>query len=240
MSLFRKRSERATFINTPIRYGLSVYKAPLLYFPAQIETDHAGLIIAGTHGDETASISTLSCALRTLSKEQQKHHVILSVNPDGNLLGTRSNANYVDLNRNFPTHNQLSEDTVYRWNSLATTRDVVIKTRSKREIEPEIDALIKLIQKINPTFTVSFHEPLACIDDPNLSTLGDWLSQHFDLPVVEDIGYETPGSYGTWCKENQLHCVTIELPPVSPDEASNRYLTPIIELLSISTHQLLR
>lgn len=239
MSLSRRRSERGTFILEPVHYGLSVYGAPLLYFPAQIEVENAGLIIAGTHGDETASIMALSCALRTLTKNQQKHHIILSINPDGNQLGTRSNANSVDLNRNFPTQNQLNEDTVYRWNSTADVRDVVIKT-SNGLLEPEIDALLRLIDELNPRFTISFHEPLACIDDPDLSKLAYWLSNTFDLPVVEDIGYETPGSYGTWCKEKQLPCVTVELPPISPDEASERYLVPLTQLLCTSTDELLR
>ncbi len=36
------------------------------YFPAQVESESQSLIIAGTHGDETASIAGLSCALRSL------------------------------------------------------------------------------------------------------------------------------------------------------------------------------
>ncbi len=239
MIQLRQRSERATFTVEPILYGHSVHGAPLLYFPAQIDVDQAGLIFAGTHGDETASISALSCALRTLVENQQKHHVILSVNPDGNQLGTRSNANYVDLNRNFPTRNQLIEDTVYRWNGRAKTRDVIIKSRNGTSPEPETEALIGLITQLKPLFSISFHEPLACIDDPSMSHLAHWLSNRFNLPVVPNVGYETPGSFGTWCKENDLPCVTVEFPAVSPDDSSETYLAAITQLLSSSTTELL-
>ncbi|MHC6802653.1 murein tripeptide amidase MpaA, partial [Vibrio antiquarius] len=45
------RTERATFLIRPTTYGHSVLGAPLLYFPAQVESASRGLILAGTHGD---------------------------------------------------------------------------------------------------------------------------------------------------------------------------------------------
>ncbi|GAL30992.1 gamma-D-glutamyl-meso-diaminopimelate amidase [Vibrio variabilis] len=42
--------------------------------------EERGLILAGTHGDETASTVALSCALRSLPSEYLKHDVILSMN----------------------------------------------------------------------------------------------------------------------------------------------------------------
>ncbi|MEF1228087.1 murein tripeptide amidase MpaA, partial [Vibrio fortis] len=118
------RTERAAFSIKPLTYGSSVLGAPLLYFPAQIESDARGLILAGTHGDETASIAGLSCALRSLPAANLRHDVILSMNPDGNQLGTRANANQVDLNRAFPTQNRKEDGTVYRWSSNTPVRDV--------------------------------------------------------------------------------------------------------------------
>ncbi|OQV65142.1 hypothetical protein AK51_24395 [Serratia nematodiphila DZ0503SBS1] len=63
-------------------YGSSLLGAPLLYFPAAVSGPQTGLIIAGTHGDESAAIVTLSCALRSIAPEQLRHHVVLAVNPD--------------------------------------------------------------------------------------------------------------------------------------------------------------
>lgn len=102
MSQYRPRTARGNLVTLGQRYGTSRLGAPLLYFPAPTPYAQTGLIIAGTHGDESAAIVALSCALRSISPEQQRHHVILAVNPDGCQLGLRANANGVDLNRNFP------------------------------------------------------------------------------------------------------------------------------------------
>lgn len=109
-------------------YGRSLLGAPLIWFPAPATDRDSGLILAGTHGDENASIVTLSCALRTLTPSLRRHHVVLAVNPDGCQLGLRANANGVDLNRNFPAANWKAGETVYRWNSSAEQRDVVLLT----------------------------------------------------------------------------------------------------------------
>lgn len=227
----RARQQRGQFEHKPINYGHSVLGAPLYYFPAQIEDKNTGLIIAGTHGDETASIVSLSCALRSIEQGQLRHHVILSMNPDGNQLGTRSNANGVDLNRNFASQNWQQGGTVYRWSTDEPERDVQIGTGEFGNSEPETQALCQLIEQLHPAWITSFHEPLACIDDPSHSPLAKWLANKMNLPMVEDVGYGTPGSFGSWCEEHDLLCVTVELPPVSADYACEHYLDVLMELL---------
>ncbi len=225
------RTERAAFLITPQAYGKSVLGAPLLYFPAQQDSATRGLIIAGTHGDETASIAGLSCALRSLPLNRLRHDVVLSMNPDGNQLGTRANANQVDLNRAFPSQNWIEHGTVYRWSSHTPVRDVKVKTGRPNRLEPEVAALINLIEKRQPKFVVSFHEPLAFVDDPQHSELAKWIGNQFDLPLVDDVDYETPGSFGSWCSERGLPCITLELPAVSADLTIEQYLPAIIALL---------
>ncbi|KAB0481955.1 murein tripeptide amidase MpaA [Vibrio sp. IB15] len=225
------RTERAAFSIKPLPYGKSVLGAPLLYFPAQVESESRGLIIAGTHGDEAASIAGLSCALRSLPAANLRHDVILSMNPDGNQLGTRANANQVDLNRAFPTQNWTENGTVYRWSSHTPIRDVKVKTGQANQLEPEVQSLINLIEQRKPKFVISFHEPLAMVDDPDQSELATWLGKQFNLPVVEDVDYDTPGSFGTWCQERNLPCITVELPPVSADLTIEQYLDAFVAVL---------
>ena len=55
--------------------------------------------------------------------------------------------------------------------------------------------------------------------------------QAFDLPLVTSVGYETPGSFGSWCADLSLPCITAEFPPISSDEASEKYLNAMMELL---------
>ncbi|UJF18378.1 murein tripeptide amidase MpaA [Vibrio sp. SS-MA-C1-2] len=228
----RLEQDRANFIVKQQLFGTSMLGAPLFYFPAEIDTPERGLIIAGTHGDETASMMLISSALRTLDTNQLKHDVILSLNPDGNQLSTRANGNGVDLNRAFPTRNWLPDDTVYRWSIESPTRKVTIKTGDNLNLEPEVSGLMSLIAERKPKFVVSFHEPLACIDTEISSPLVDWMSKAYQLPVVGSVGYPTPGSFGTWCTEQQLPCITVELPDISSDAAVKQYLDATLELLN--------
>lgn len=231
MSATRPRALRGAFPPGTQHYGRSLLGAPLIWFPAPLADRTSGLIIAGTHGDENSSIVTLSCALRTLSPELRRHHVVLTVNPDGCQLGLRANANGVDLNRNFPSANWKAGETVYRWNSSADSRDVVLLTGDSPGSEPESEALCQLIHQIHPAWVVSFHDPLACIEDPRHTELGRWLAESFALPLVGSVGYETPGSFGSWCNDIGLHCITAEFPPISSDEASEKYLGAMTALL---------
>ncbi|CQI91148.1 murein tripeptide amidase MpaA [Yersinia frederiksenii] len=234
MNQHRPRSARGNLKTLGQSYGKSTLGAPLLYFPASHPCADTGLIIAGTHGDESAAIVALSCALRSISPQQQRHHVVLAVNPDGCQLGLRANANGVDLNRNFPAQNWLAGETVYRWNSAANARDVVLSTGEQAGSEPETQALCALINQLAPRWVVSFHEPLACIEDPDSSVLGARLATHFNLPLVTSVGYATPGSFGSWCADRQLPCITAELPPISADAASECYLAALIDLLTMN------
>lgn len=230
MATLRPRTERGHFCHPRLQYGQSELGAPLLYFPAQCG-ERQGIVMAGTHGDEVAAVVALSCALRSLPAERLHHHVILAVNPDGCQLGLRANARGVDLNRNFATANWQPDGTVYRWNSAAEARDVSLQTGSTPASEAETRALAQLLEQLQPAWVVTIHDPLACVEDPHNSALGQWLAQRMQLPLVTELDYATPGSFGTWCGERQLHCITLEFPPISADQASEDYLDCLIELL---------
>ncbi|STQ60185.1 putative carboxypeptidase [Pseudescherichia vulneris] len=89
MTASRPRAERGAFATGIAHYGHSRLGAPLVWFPAPVPSRESGLILAGTHGDESAAVVTLSCALRTLEPDLRHHHVVLAVNPDGCQLGLR-------------------------------------------------------------------------------------------------------------------------------------------------------
>lgn len=233
MNLLRPLSDRGPQPAGVERYGESTLGAPLLWFPATQHDTRSGLIIAGTHGDETAALVSLSCALRSLVPEARRHHTVLAVNPDGCQLGLRANARGVDLNRNFPAANWRQGETRYRWSSSIETREVVLSTGEKPGSEPETHALCQLVHRLRPAWVVSFHDPLGCIEDPHATPLGRWLAQAFMLPLVTSVGYETPGSFGSWCDDLALPCITVELPPISTDAAIERYLDAAIGLLRL-------
>ncbi|RWR03683.1 murein peptide amidase A [[Pantoea] beijingensis] len=232
MSLLHPRTRRGKLDAQMENYGASRLGAPLLWFPAPQADDDSGLILAGTHGDETAAVVTLSCAMRTLQASHRRHHVVLAVNPDGCQLGLRANAQGVDLNRNFPAANWQHGDTVYRWNSAAEKRDVILSAGNAPASEPETQALCNLIHQLKPAWVVTFHEPLGCVEDPHTSMLGQWLAKKMTLPLVTSVGYATPGSFGSWCADLSLPCITAELPAISADESSETFLHAMIDLLT--------
>jgi len=126
------------------------------------------LLVGGTHGDELASISIVFKWMHTL----EKHHSGLFhwrinplMNPDGALRPRhrRTNANGVDLNRNFTTPDNQNGAALEYWK---------IKTyQNKRRYpgpyplsEPETYWLSKEIDKFKPDVVISVHAPYSLVD----------------------------------------------------------------------------
>lgn len=223
------RQERGSISRQAHEYGRSVEGAPLHYWRAEQARD-AVLLFAAIHGDEPATTVVLSDALRSIRSGFLAAHVILSANPDGLARGTRANANGVDLNRNFPTADWTRDGTVFRWNA-ESPRDVRLSTGTHPASEPETRHLISLIEDIEPTTIIALHAPLACIDDPAGTPLGSWLSDATGFPLVDGVGYTTPGSAGTWSREHGRRLITYEFDHEAPPAQSKRHEDPILRIL---------
>ena len=61
------------------------------------------------------------------------------------------------------------------------------------------------------------------MDDPGPSALGRHLAARSGLPLTGDIGYPTPGSFGTWCGERGLPVVTLELEKQGSQDLRRRW-----------------
>lgn len=204
------RSETGIIRHKPYRYGRSVKGTALeCYGPGSGPVDM--LIIASIHGDETDTTVVLSEALRSISVNGVKNPVVLCTNPDGAVRGTRCNANGVDLNRNLPTANWSPETVLYRGHGQKR-QEIELETGSRAGSEPEIATLIELVERLQPRSVISLHAPLACVEDPQGNPLAQWIADKVNLPMVPDVGYFTPGSFGTWCAEQDIDIVTWELP----------------------------
>jgi protein MpaA len=204
------RSETGIIRHESYRYGHSVKGTALeCYGPRSGPVDM--LIIASVHGDETDTTVVLSEALRSIAADGIANPVILCTNPDGAVRGTRCNAKGVDLNRNLPTANWSAEAVLYRGHGQER-QEIELGTGDHAGSEPETAALLELVARLKPRSVVSLHAPLACVEDPQGKPLAQWIADQVGLPLVPDVGYVTPGSFGTWCAEQGINIVTWELP----------------------------
>lgn len=186
--------------------------------------------MAGIHGEEPETTFLLSRALRAFDEIFDSVAFILCANPDGVTLGTRGNANGVDLNRNFDTQN-FSTEKVGSRSILEAPRDTLLSPGREAGSELETQALVALIEKLSPSSILSVHAPIGCIDAPHKTKLVEDLMATFNLPWRPDIGYKTPGSLGTWCGERNIECVTLELPRMSLEQLFDRYGIAFAEFL---------
>lgn len=189
------------------------------------------LLFAAIHGEEPETTFALSRALRQLTGPSAHAAVVLAANPDGLIRGTRGNARGVELNRNFPTADWQPDPVAHR-STLDDPRDVVLSPGTRAGSEAETQALIALVHELKPQTVIALHAPLACIDDSNESDLGRWLADRTGLPLVRDVGYPTPGSFGTWGAEQGLSVITYEFPLTTTDALVREHVPVLVELLT--------
>ncbi|HSR15140.1 MAG TPA: murein tripeptide amidase MpaA [Gemmatimonadales bacterium] len=228
MTVLRSRPQWGTIPFQPTTYGRSVLGLPLEVWRPRGRC--ALLVFAGIHGEEPETTYALSRALRQLPDPPEDVAVVLAANPDGLIRGTRCNARGVDLNRNFPAGNWRAGPVTCR-STLEDPSDVVLSPGDGPGSEPEVRALLDLIAELEPRTVVALHAPLACIDDANDSRLGRRLAERTGMPLVRDVGYPTPGSFGSWCLDQGLPVVTYEFPLAATEVLMRDHVPVLVDLL---------
>jgi protein MpaA len=188
------------------------------------------LVFSGIHGEEPETTYALSRALRQLVDPPEHCAVVLAANPDGLIRGTRGNAHGVDLNRNFPSKDWRPGTVTHR-STIEDKSDVLLTTGDRPASEPEVQALLALIEELQPRAVVALHAPLACVDDANDSPFGRRLAQRTGMPLVRDVGYPTPGSLGSWGSDNGVAVVTYEFPLAATEVLMRDHVPVLVELL---------
>ena len=228
--MLRSRAACGQFLSEPEVYGKSFLEQRLeIWMPlsGKVRT----LVFAGIHGEEPETSVVLSRSLRALAEPLARCAVVVAANPDGLIRGTRGNARGVDLNRNFPTRDWQPDPVTHRW-VVEEPSEVLLSTGEGPGSEPETQALVGLVDTLEPARVIAMHAPLACIDDPEASEEATWLSEQTSLPLVSGVGYPTPGSFGTWCAERQLPVITYEFPRKSVEQLVLDHLPTLTQVFS--------
>lgn len=167
------------------------------------------LIIGVFHGDEPQGKFLIEKYMKTNGLM-----FIPCLNPDGIQLGRRTNANGVDLNRNFPTKNW-GEDT-----SLAGDNPSDYFGGASAGSEIETQFVIDVIEKYKPELIITLHAPYKVVNyDGPAREIAEKISEIIKYPVEASIGYPTPGSFGTYTGvERQIPSITLELDETCPIE----------------------
>ena len=172
------------------------------------------LLVGGTHGDELASISIVFKWMHTL----ERHHSGLFhwrisplMNPDGALRPEhqRTNANGVDLNRNFTTPDEEAGVALEYWR-------VKTKQNSRRYpgpyplSEPETVWLYQEIRDFKPDVVISVHAPYSLVDydAPNRKNAPRQIGH-----LYRNLMGTYPGSLGNYAGVHLgVPVITLELP----------------------------
>lgn len=182
------------------------------------------LVIGGVHGDELSSGSLafhwMSWAEQTPSDVHWRFVPVL--NPDGTLRDkpTRTNANGVDLNRNFPTPDWEKEAPVY-W-AKRTQRDPRRYPGPRPLSEPETRWLMAEMERWKPDLIVAIHAPYGVLDFDGPAVPPQRLGRLY----LDQVGI-FPGSLGNWGGvHKKVPVVTIELTHAlrTPQQAEMRQM----------------
>jgi murein peptide amidase A len=186
------------------------------------------LVLGGIHGDERSASSLVFHWIGHAETTPAETHwrFIPALNPDGLLAKRphRTNANGVDLNRNFPTPESIANwqrDAVGYWASK-TKRDPRRFPGNKPLSEPESQFLYDQIKSFKPDIIVSIHAPFGVLDFDGPSVPPEKLGRLY----LDQVGIY-PGSLGNYGgKTLGIPVVTVELPNASkaPSSAEMRQM----------------
>jgi hypothetical protein len=169
------------------------------------------LVIGGIHGDEWTAISLVFHWLNWIPEagmENTHWRIVPLSNPDGFYVrpSTRTNANGVDLNRNFPTPDWAI--TARRYWVTRTDMNPRRNPGPSANSEPETQLIVQHIEQYKPHVILSLHAPYGLIDfdGPEKNA-----PLRFGLLPLRRLGV-FPGSMGNYAGVHLgIPVVTVEL-----------------------------
>lgn len=132
-------------------FGTSVKGRPLRAYRVGDPTSPRKVVLISTmHGNERGTTRVLRDLIDGPAVIGADIWIIANLNRDGLVRNTRKNARGVDLNRNFPTG----------WRHRRGTYNSGPRPAS----EPETRALMRFLDRVDPDYVISLHQPLYGVD----------------------------------------------------------------------------
>jgi len=151
--------------------GMSALGRPIVAVHVQDSPHRPVIAIGSIHGDETMGLKVIERLLNVAEiPEDLNLWVISTVNPDGLALGTRGNANGVDLNRNFATDD---------WRIVG--RGTEKYSGEKAASETETRAVQEFLIEQKPLLVVWWHQYGQYVDDQRTVADYDLIKQFSEL-----------------------------------------------------------
>lgn len=194
--------------------GTTVHGRPIeaiVFHPPKYARSRPPAVIFGAlHGDEPATALQAQRLIEELLDRPpgRETWIIPAVNIDGLLAGTKNNGNDVDLNRNFASANWVAEHPGGYFPGAVA------------ESEPETRALVELIERTGAQRLIALHATYRVMNwDGCGAELAAEMSRLSGYPVHAELGYPTPGSFGSkYGVDRGLEVVTVEVPYLEVDE----------------------
>lgn len=169
------------------------------------------ILFGAIHGDEPLGVYCLSKLALELAAMPpgRETWIIPALNLDGLAGGSKNNANDVDLNRSFASKN---------W---STEHKAGYFPGKSAESEPEAQALSNLIDETGATRLIALHSPFRTVNwDGAGQVLAEEMGRLTGYGASSDIGYPTPGSFGSkYGVDRQCEVITMEIPLLEEEEA---------------------
>ena len=168
------------------------------------------VVFGAIHGDEPASGLLAQRLIEELMDRPpgRETWIVPVVNLDGLLAGSKNNARDVDLNRNFAAANWVA------------THAAGYNPGAEPESEPETAALVATIARCGAERLIALHATYRVMNwDGRGRELAEEMGRLAGYPASADIGYPTPGSFGSkYGLDLGLEVVTVEVPYLEVDE----------------------
>ena len=220
-------------------YGRSRDDVVLRVFLPAAEGPVAGLLVAAQHGEEALTALLVRRLLERVPGDATRWAVVPVANPDGLINGTRQNAAGIDLNRNFPATTWRPDESFTYPPGIEDERRVLANRTNLSSpgdhagSEPETQALMALVGRLQPPLVLDIHSPLELLlprgDVPEAIVKA--LSRAAGLPIVDDVGGPCPGAFDDWLLDAGIPGIVYEVEHAGLPALCARHLPGLEALL---------